>query len=167
MSLVSYTTVPDNHQEPCDASTINPERCDDTDLIAEDSIHGATIPIAFREILFDLHLRQSQRIFCPAHAWCRFPLEVFDAEGCGAMNRYGFDSGEPCFLFELKLQSSWTPIFTRNVTLLPFKCDAYDQASLRKNPEVKIISAFGNGTQDGFPVNKVRVRVSKKIRVRS
>ncbi|KAK6010376.1 hypothetical protein OSTOST_24598 [Ostertagia ostertagi] len=40
----------------------------------------------------------------------------------------------------------------------PFKCDAYDQASLRKNPEVKIISAFGNGTQDGFPVNKIPSR---------
>ncbi|KAK6061833.1 hypothetical protein COOONC_00499 [Cooperia oncophora] len=64
MSQVSYTAVPDNHQEPCEATSVNPERCCDTDLIAEDSIRGATIPIAFREILFDLHLRKSQRFFC-------------------------------------------------------------------------------------------------------
>ncbi|KAK5966744.1 hypothetical protein GCK32_000483 [Trichostrongylus colubriformis] len=94
----------------------------------------------------------------PAHAWCRFPLDVFDAEGCSAKNRYGFDSGEPCFLLELKLQSSWTPVFSRNVTILPLKCDAYDQSSLRRNVDVKIISPFGNDVMDGFPVNKIPSR---------
>ncbi|VDO20377.1 unnamed protein product [Haemonchus placei] len=174
MSLVSYTAVPDNHQESCEEPTVNPDRCDDRDLIAEESVRGSSIPIAFREILIDLNLRRNQRIFCiefvlttimyflliqPAHAWCRFPLDIFDAEGCSARNRYGFDNGEPCFLFELKLQSTWTPIFNRpNITVLPLKCDAYDQMSLRRNTEVKIISALGHSTQGGFPVNKIPSR---------
>ncbi|XGW25304.1 hypothetical protein V3C99_006601, partial [Haemonchus contortus] len=256
MSLVSYTAVPDNHQESCEEPPVNPDRCDDRDLIAEESVRGSSIPIAFREILIDLNLRRNQRIFCigtslllsaiflllfvfmlicfnhvmnkltlqqyqnnqglhmipdydtrtgngilslardkvakeryveiiqdyieaynkeqlsranftkdctplekPAHAWCRFPLDIFDAEGCSARNRYGFDNGEPCFLFELKLQSTWTPIFNRpNVTVLPLKCDAYDQMSLRRNTEVKIISALGHSTQSGFPVNKIPSR---------
>ncbi|VDO79422.1 unnamed protein product [Heligmosomoides polygyrus] len=73
----------------------------------------------------------------PSHAWCRFPLEVFDAAGCTALNRYGFDNGEPCFLFELKL---------------------YDQITMRKNAGVKVISALGDRSMAGFPVNKIPSR---------
>ncbi|KAK5974482.1 hypothetical protein GCK32_021644 [Trichostrongylus colubriformis] len=64
MSLVSYTVVASNQQEPCEVSSANPERCDDTDLIAEDPVHGVPVPIAFREILLEYHLRRNQRIFC-------------------------------------------------------------------------------------------------------
>ncbi|KAK5964827.1 hypothetical protein GCK32_018871, partial [Trichostrongylus colubriformis] len=64
MSLVSYTVVTSNQQEPYEVSSTNPERCDDTDLIAEDPIHKVPVPIAFREILLEYHLRRNQRIFC-------------------------------------------------------------------------------------------------------
>ncbi|VDL78544.1 unnamed protein product [Nippostrongylus brasiliensis] len=94
----------------------------------------------------------------PAHAWCKFPIYVFEAEGCSSISRYGFDNGEPCFLFELKLQSSWTPQFNRNVSALTLKCDVYDQISMRRNTGIKMISAFGVDMQGGFPLNKIPSR---------
>ncbi|EYC29074.1 hypothetical protein Y032_0006g2773 [Ancylostoma ceylanicum] len=96
----------------------------------------------------------------PPHAWCEFPLKVFEDAGCTAVNRYGYDSGEPCLLFELKLETIWTPRFTSNVTELPFRCDAYDHLAMRMNTNIKYIP-LSNGSSSqygGFPLNKIPSR---------
>ncbi|KHJ75631.1 hypothetical protein OESDEN_24753 [Oesophagostomum dentatum] len=93
------------------------------------------------------------------HSWCEFPLKMFDDAGCTALNRYGFESGEPCLLFELKLQTTWTPKLTQNVTTLPFKCDAYDHLAMRMNTNVKYFPQFETNPQyGGFTLNKVPSR---------
>ncbi|KJH48632.1 hypothetical protein DICVIV_05260 [Dictyocaulus viviparus] len=96
----------------------------------------------------------------PTNRWCEFPLQVFDTYSCSIVNNnYGFDNGEPCLLFELKLQSNWTPKFNRSASVLPLVCDAYDQITFKKTASVTYISAYGNNTRyGGFPTNKIPSR---------
>ncbi|KAE9419178.1 hypothetical protein Angca_001458, partial [Angiostrongylus cantonensis] len=111
----------------------------------------------------------------PPHAWCEFPLRMFDTGDCAAVNNYGFDNGEPCFLFELKMvnliitlaiiasknlvQSNWTPKFDGNATMLPLECGVYDQITLRKSVRVTYLSASGISSEyGGFPLNKIPSR---------
>ncbi|KAJ1370361.1 hypothetical protein KIN20_032070 [Parelaphostrongylus tenuis] len=95
----------------------------------------------------------------PSHAWCEFPLKVFDTGGCTAVNNYGFDNGEPCFLFEFKLHSNWTPKLGGNETVLPLECGVYDQVTMSKGIKITYISASGVSSQyGGFPLNKVPSR---------
>uniref|UniRef100_A0A0K0DJE0 DUF5727 domain-containing protein n=1 Tax=Angiostrongylus cantonensis TaxID=6313 RepID=A0A0K0DJE0_ANGCA len=86
-------------------------------------------------------------------------LRMFDTGDCAAVNNYGFDNGEPCFLFELKMQSNWTPKFDGNATMLPLECGVYDQITLRKSVRVTYLSASGISSEyGGFPLNKIPSR---------
>ncbi|RCN27506.1 hypothetical protein ANCCAN_26758 [Ancylostoma caninum] len=103
--------------------------------------------------------------FQPPHAWCEFPLKVFEDAGCTASNRYGYDSDEPCLLFFLKLESSWTPKFTRNVTELPFRCESHDFFATEPNNNIRYIPASTGSSSlyGGFPLNKIPARTISDI----
>ncbi|CAJ0604538.1 unnamed protein product [Cylicocyclus nassatus] len=100
----------------------------------------------------------------PPHAWCHFPLKIFEEAGCTENNRYGYDSGEPCLLFELRLETSWTPKFQTyehrpNVTDLLLSCNVYDFPKREESTNVKYIPEFiGSHTCGAFPLNKIPSR---------
>ncbi|VDM69816.1 unnamed protein product [Strongylus vulgaris] len=56
-------------------------------------------------------------------------------------------------------ESSWTPKLSRNITDLPFKCDAYDHLAMRMNTDLKYIPPLAGNLQYGaFPLNKIPAR---------